>query len=70
LGERPLVRDNRDAGHFALTALPPAATGVQQFAVTFLVTTDGLLTISAKDRVTGRQSIARGARASAVTARR
>lgn len=57
-GERELVRDNKLLGNFQLTGLPPAPKGVPQIEVTFDIDADGIVNVSAKDKVTNRdQSI-------------
>ncbi len=57
-GERPLARDNKSLGHFTLQGIPPAPRGVPQIEVTFDIDANGILTVSAKDKATGKsQSI-------------
>jgi molecular chaperone DnaK len=51
-GERQLVRDNKLLGEFNLTGIPPAARGVPQIEVTFDIDADGIVNVSAKDKVT------------------
>lgn len=53
-GERPLTKDNNLLGKFELTGLPPAPRGVPQIEVTFALNADGLLTVSAVDKGTGK----------------
>ena len=51
-GERGLVRDNKLLGQFNLTGIPPAPRGVPQVEVTFDIDADGIVNVSAKDKVT------------------
>jgi len=53
-GERPMVRDNRTLGRFLLDGIPPAPRGVPQIEVTFDIDADGILTVTAKDKATGK----------------
>jgi molecular chaperone DnaK len=55
-GEREFARDNRLLGTFNLTDIPPAPRGVPQIEVTFSVDVNGILTVSAKDRATGKEN--------------
>lgn len=54
-GERPMARDNRTIGRFILDGIPPAMRGVPQIEVTFDIDANGILSVSAKDRGTGRE---------------
>ncbi len=57
-GERPLAADNRSLGRFYLDGIPPAPRGVPQIEVTFDVDANGILTVTARDKATGKaQSI-------------
>jgi molecular chaperone DnaK len=57
-GERPLARDNKSLGRFILEGIPPAPRGVPQIEVTFDIDANGILTVTAKDKATGKaQSI-------------
>ncbi len=57
-GERPMAYDNRSLGKFILDGIPPAPRGVPQIEVTFDIDANGILTVTAKDRATGKaQSI-------------
>lgn len=57
-GERPLAADNKTLGRFILDGIPPAPRGVPQIEVTFDIDANGILTVSAKDKATGKsQSI-------------
>ncbi|KAI8420715.1 hypothetical protein MSG28_007943 [Choristoneura fumiferana] len=53
-GERALTRDNNLLGTFNLTGLPPAPRGIPQVEVTFDIDANGILTVKAEDRNTGR----------------
>jgi molecular chaperone DnaK len=55
-GEREFARDNRLLGTFNLADLPPAPRGIPQIEVTFNVDVNGILTVSAKDLGTGKES--------------
>jgi molecular chaperone DnaK len=54
-GERELARDNRTLGHFRLEGIPPAPRGMPQIEVTFDIDANGILTVTAKDRETGKE---------------
>jgi molecular chaperone DnaK len=54
-GERPMARDNRTVGRFILDGIPPAPRGVPQVEVTFDMDANGILSVSAKDKGTGKQ---------------
>lgn len=57
-GERPLAKDNKSLGRFILEGIPPAPRGVPQIEVIFDIDANGILTVSAKDKATGKsQSI-------------
>jgi molecular chaperone DnaK len=57
-GERELAEDNMTLGRFELLGIPPAPRGVPQIEVSFVIDTDGVVNVSAKDLGTGRgQSI-------------
>jgi molecular chaperone DnaK len=57
-GERPMAKDNRTIGMFNLDGIPPAQRGVPQVEVTFDIDANGILSVSAKDKATGKsQSI-------------
>ncbi|HIV48543.1 molecular chaperone DnaK [uncultured Helicobacter sp.] len=53
-GERELARDNKSLGRFDLTGIPAAPRGVPQIEVTFDIDANGILTVSAKDKTTGK----------------
>jgi len=53
-GERPMARDNKSLGRFVLEGIPPAPRGVPQVEVTFDIDASGILTVTAKDKATGK----------------
>jgi molecular chaperone DnaK len=53
-GERPMASDCRSLGKFILDGIPPAPRGVPQIEVTFDVDANGILTVTAKDKATGK----------------
>jgi len=53
-GERAMTRDNHLLGRFELSGIPPAPRGVPQIEVTFDVTADGILNVSALEKSTGK----------------
>lgn len=55
-GERPMAQDNRKIGEFQLDGIPPAPRGVPQIEVTFDLDTNGILSVSAKDKATGKEN--------------
>ena len=54
-GERELARDNRSLGHFRLEGIRPAPRGAAQVEVTFDIDANGILTVTAKDKDTGKE---------------
>lgn len=54
-GERPMARDNKTIGKFILDGIPPAPRGVPQVEVTFDIDANGILSVSAKDKATGKE---------------
>ena len=54
-GERPLANQNRTLGRFHLDGIPPAPRGVPQIEVTFDVDANGILSVSARDKGTGKE---------------
>ncbi len=53
-GERPMASDNKSLGRFILDGIPPAPRGVPQIEVTFDIDASGILTVTAKDKATGK----------------
>lgn len=57
-GERPLAKDNKSLGRFILEGIPPAPRGMPQIEVAFDIDANGILSVTAKDKATGKsQSI-------------
>jgi molecular chaperone DnaK len=57
-GERPMAADNKSLGRFVLEGIPPAPRGMPQVEVTFDVDANGILSVTAKDKASGKsQSI-------------
>ena len=54
-GEREVSSGNRSLGQFDLIGLPPAPRGVPQVEVSFEVDANGIVSVSAKDKMTGRE---------------
>ena len=54
-GERELVRDNKRLGNFRLDGLPSAPRGVPQIEVKFDIDANGILSVQAKDKGSGKQ---------------
>jgi len=52
-GERLLASDNKSLGRFVLNNISPAPRGVPQIEVSFDINADGILSVSAKDKMTG-----------------
>jgi molecular chaperone DnaK len=55
-GEREFAKDNRLLGTFNLEGIPPAPRGTPQIEVTFNIDVNGILSVSAKDKATGKES--------------
>ncbi len=55
-GERPLAKDNKSLGRFQLTGIPPAPRGVPQIEVTFSIDVNGILSVKARDKATGKEA--------------
>jgi len=54
-GERPMAADNKSLGRFILDGIPPAPRGTPQIEVTFDIDTNGILSVSAKDKGTNKE---------------
>ena len=54
-GEREFTRDNKPLGTFELTGIAPAPRGIPQIEVTFDIDANGIVHVSAKDKVTGKE---------------
>jgi molecular chaperone DnaK len=54
-GERPMARDNRSVGRFILDGIPPAPRGVPQVEVIFDIDANGILSVTAMDKGSGRK---------------
>src|SRR6187402_107391 len=54
-GERKMARDNRPVGRFILDGIPPAPRGMPQVEVSFDIDANGILSVSAKDKGTGKE---------------
>jgi len=55
-GERPMARDNRSLGRFHLDGIPPAPRGVPQVEVILDIDANGILSVTAKDKATGKEN--------------
>jgi molecular chaperone DnaK len=55
-GERPMARDNKSLGRFHLDGIMPSPRGVPQIEVTIDVDANGILSVSAKDKATGKEN--------------
>lgn len=53
-GEREMATDNKLLGEFDLVGIPPSPRGVPQIEVTFDIDANGIVTVSAKDKTTGK----------------
>ncbi|AEE54007.1 molecular chaperone DnaK [Haliscomenobacter hydrossis] len=58
-GERPMAKDNRTVGRFILDGIPPAPRGVPQVEVIFDIDANGILSVTAKDKGTGKEQSVR-----------
>lgn len=54
-GEREMATDNKLLGEFELVGIPPAPRGMPQIEVTFDIDANGIVTVSAKDKSTGKE---------------
>lgn len=53
-GERAMAADNKTLGRFELSGIPPAMRGIPQIEVTFDIDANGIVSVSAKDKGTGK----------------
>ena len=53
-GERPMMADNKTLARFILDGIPPSPRGVPQIEVTFDIDANGILSVSAKDKASGK----------------
>ena len=54
-GEREIAKDNRQIGRFRLDGIAPALRGIAQIEVTFDIDTNGILSVSAKDKANHKE---------------
>ena len=54
-GEREMAADNKLLGNFDLQGIPPAPRGVPQVEVTFDIDANGIVSVQAKDKATGKE---------------
>ena len=54
-GEREMAGDNKSLGRFMLDGIPPSPRGVPQVEVTFDIDANGILSVSAKDKASGKE---------------
>lgn len=55
-GERPMSKDNRSLGRFHLDGIMPSPRGIPQIEVTLDIDANGILSVSAKDKATGKEN--------------
>jgi len=58
-GEREVAQGNRSLGKFELVGIPPSPRGVPQIEVSFEVDANGIVSVSARDKATGREQAMR-----------
>ncbi|HEY3582616.1 MAG TPA: molecular chaperone DnaK [Pyrinomonadaceae bacterium] len=58
-GEREVAQGNRSLGRFELVGIPPSPRGVPQIEVSFEVDANGIVSVSARDKATGREQAMR-----------
>ena len=56
-GERDIASGNRSLARFELVGIPPAPRGLPQVEVTFEVDADGIVSVSARDKMTGLEQL-------------
>lgn len=54
-GEREMAADNKTLGRFILDGIPPAPRGIPQVEVSFDIDANGILSVKAKDKATGKE---------------
>lgn len=54
-GEREMANDNKSLGRFILDGIPPAPRGIPQIEVTYSIDANGIVSVSAKDKATGKE---------------
>ncbi|MBC8191711.1 MAG: molecular chaperone DnaK [Candidatus Marinimicrobia bacterium] len=54
-GERQMAADNKSMGRFILDGIPPAPRGIPQIEVTFDIDANGIMSVSAKDKASGKE---------------
>lgn len=54
-GEREMAQDNKTLGRFILDGIPPSLRGVPQIEVVFDIDANGILSVKAKDKATGKE---------------
>ena len=54
-GERAMASDNKSLGKFVLDGIPPAPRGLPQIEVTFDIDANGILSVKAKEKATGKE---------------
>jgi len=55
-GERPMAKDNRTLGRFHLDGIMPSPRGIPQIEVIFDIDANGILSVTAKDKATGKEN--------------
>jgi molecular chaperone DnaK len=58
-GERAMAQDNKSLGRFILDGIPPAPRGVPQIEVSFDIDANGILSVKAKDKTSGKEQAIR-----------
>src|ERR1041384_6763576 len=62
-----MAADNKSLGRFDLQGIPPAPRGVPQIEVTFDIDANGIVSVTAKDKATGKEQQIRSAASAALT---
>ncbi|MBI4120658.1 MAG: molecular chaperone DnaK [Parcubacteria group bacterium] len=58
-GERPMAADNKTLGKFILDGIPPSPRGIPQVEVSFDINANGILTVKARDKASGKEQSVR-----------